>query len=99
MLDDPFRGALEATTRRQVVLCGIESHVCVYQTALHLMGGGYEVEIAADAVSSRAQRNRDIALSRLAMEGAKLTSVETCVFEMLEMCGTDPFRNWVKVIR
>ena len=98
-LDDNFRATLEATGRRQVVLCGTESHVCVHQTAIHLIESGYHVEIAADAVSSRSARNREIALSRLASEGAKLTSVETAIFEMLEVCGTDPFKKWVRVIR
>lgn len=99
VLDDPFRAMLEATGRRQVILCGIESHVCVYQTAIHLIERGYHVEIVADAVSSRSARNREIALQRLAAEGAKLTCVETVVFEMLEMCGTDPFKQWVRAIR
>lgn len=98
-LDDSFRATLEATGRRQVVLCGIESHVCVHQTAIHLIEGGYHVEIAADAVSSRSPRNRKIALRRLAAEGAKVTSVETAIFEMLEVSGTDSFRRWVKTIR
>lgn len=97
--DGEFLRALEETGRRQVVLCGIESHVCVHQTALDLLGRGHHVEVAADAVSSRAARNRDIALQRLATEGVKLTTVETAVFEMLEVCGTDAFKAWVKVIR
>jgi nicotinamidase-related amidase len=97
--DDAFLKALEASGRRQVVLCGIESHVCIHQTALDLLGRGYQVEVAADAVSSRAARNRDIALQRLASEGLKLTTVEMAVFEMLEVCGTEAFRAWVKVIR
>ena len=99
MLDDPFRAALEATGRQSVVLCGIESHVCVYQTAVHLLEGGYHVEIAADAVSSRSPRNREIACQRMVSDRAKLTCVETAVFEMLERCGTEPFKRWVKVIK
>ncbi|MDM7916288.1 MAG: hydrolase [Candidatus Eisenbacteria bacterium] len=97
--DETFRAAIEALRRSQVVLCGIESHVCVHQTALDLLGAGYEVQIAADAVSSRSPRNREIALQRLASEGAKLTTVETAVFEMLEVCGTDAFRAWSRLIR
>jgi len=99
VLDDPFRAALEAAGRRQVVLCGIEAHVCIYQTAVHLIERGYHVEIAADAVSSRSPYNKKIALKRLAAEGAKISCVEMAVFEMLEMCGTDPFKQWVKAIR
>ena len=99
MLDDGFLGSLEACGRRQVVLCGIEAHVCVYQTAIHLRERGYHVEVAADATSSRAPRDREIALQRMAAEGVKLTCAETAVFEMLEVCGTDAFRRWVRVIR
>jgi nicotinamidase-related amidase len=99
VMDDPFRAALEATGRKQIVLCGIESHVCIYQTATHLIQRGYHVEIAADAVSSRSAYNKKIALKRLAVEGAKISCVEMAVFEMLEMCGTDPFKQWVKAIR
>jgi nicotinamidase-related amidase len=99
MLDDPFRNAIEALGRRQIVLCGIETHVCVHQTALHLLESGFHVEVAADAVSSRSPVNRDIALRRMEREGAKITCVETAIFEMLEYCGTDPFKTWVKLIR
>lgn len=99
MMDPGFLDAWKKSRRSQVVLCGIESHVCVHQTAIHLIEKGAHVEIAADAVSSRSPRNKEIALRRLEAEGAKITSVESAVFEMLEYCGTDPFKAWVKVIR
>lgn len=99
MLDDPFRVAIENVGRREVVLCGIETHVCVHQTALHLIESGYHVEVAIDAVSSRSPLNRDLALRRMEAEGAKMTSVEMAVFEMLEYCGTDAFKKWIKLIR
>ncbi len=98
-MDPGFLDAWKRSGRTQVVLCGIESHVCVHQTACDLMAKGAHVEIAADAVSSRSPRNKEIALRRLEMEGAKITSVESAIFEMLEVCGTDAFRAWVKVIR
>jgi nicotinamidase-related amidase len=60
---------------------------------------GYHVEVTADAVSSRSPRNREIALQRMASEGAKITCVEAAVFEMLEVCGTEAFKRWVQVIR
>jgi nicotinamidase-related amidase len=95
----PFNQALASLRRRQVLLCGIESHVCVLQTALHLREQGFEVYLAADAVSSRRPRNVEIALRRMEQDGVKLTSVETAVFEMLEACGTPEFRSWSRVIR
>ncbi|MBM3285946.1 MAG: hydrolase [Candidatus Eisenbacteria bacterium] len=99
MLHEPFRSALDATGRRQVVLCGMETHVCVHQTALHLLEQGYHVEIATDAVSSRSPVNREVGIERLVEEGVKRTCVEMAIFEMLEACGNDPFKTWVQLIR
>lgn len=95
----PFREALEATGRRSILLCGIESHVCVYQTAIGLRDSGYDVQVAGDAVSSRFERNLDLALMRFRQEEILMTSVETAIFEMLKMCGTDHFREWVQVLK
>ena len=98
-MDDPFAKALEQTGRRQVVLCGIESHVCVLQTALHLVRQDYEVFVCADAVSSRSPRNLEIALRRMEQEGVRFTTVEMGVFEMLHACGTPRFKSWSRIIR
>ncbi len=95
----PFMEALRATGRRQVLLCGIESHVCVLQTALHLIERGFDAFLAADAVSSRSPRNVEIALRRLEREGVHLTSVEAGIFEMMHVSGTPEFKRWSRQIR
>ena len=95
----PFVEALEATGRRQVVLCGIESHVCVLQTALHLVERGYEVYLAADAVSSRSPRNVEIALRRMEQSRVRMTTTEMAVFEMLHRSDTPEFKAWSRQIR
>jgi nicotinamidase-related amidase len=95
----PFMEALRATGRRQVLLCGIESHVCVLQTALQLIERGFDVFLAADAVSSRSPRNVEIALRRMEREGVHLTSVEAGVFEMMHVSGTPEFKRWSRQIR
>jgi nicotinamidase-related amidase len=95
----PFMEALRATGRRQVLLCGIESHVCVLQTALQLVERGFDVFLAADAVSSRSPRNVEIALRRMERDGVHLTSVEAGVFEMMHVSGTPEFKRWSRVIR
>lgn len=95
----PFMEALRATGRRQVLLCGIESHVCVLQTALQLGERGFDVFLAADAVSSRSPRNVEIALSRMEREGVRLTSVEAGIFEMMHISGTPEFKRWSRQIR
>ncbi len=98
-LHPPFMERLRALGRREVVLCGVESHVCVLQTALHLVQMGFEVHLAADAVSSRGPLHRETALRRMAQEGVKITNLETAVFEMLEMCATPQFKAWSRLIR
>ena len=95
----PFMEALRATGRRQVLLCGIESHVCVLQTALQLGERGFDVFLAADAVSSRSPRNVEIALRRMEREGVRLTSVEAGIFEMMHVSGTPEFKRWSRQIR
>ncbi len=85
--------------RRQVLIAGVETHVCVYQTALDLLGADANVWIAADAVSSRTARNRDIALQRMVAEGARLSSTEMVLFELLVVSGTDEFRAISKLVK
>lgn len=79
--------------RDQVLLCGIEAHVCVAQSALDLLARGVEVHIAADAVASRDPADRDTALRRLEAAGAVITSTEAALFELLEAAGTPEFKE------
>jgi nicotinamidase-related amidase len=85
--------------RPQVLIAGVEAHVCVYQTARDLLDAGAHVWVAADAVSSRTPRNRDIALQRLVSDGAKLSSTEMALFELLARAGTDEFRAISKLVK
>jgi isochorismate hydrolase len=97
--DQGFLHALSNLNRKQILVCGIESHICVYQTTLALLEAGYEVQVVADAVSSRALRNRDIALSRMQSEGAKLTVVEMALYELLATSESPQFKEILKVIK
>ena len=94
-----FSRALDATGRGQVLLAGIETHVCVYQTSVDLMGMGYEVHVVADAVSSRTASNKHIGLDRTTQEGATLTSVELALFELLRTAEAPRFREILKIVR
>jgi len=87
--DAQFMAALTAARKRQVLVCGIEAHVCAYQTSMDLMERGYEVYLVADAVSSRTARNREIGIEKLLASGAILTSAEMALFELLKT-ATDP---------
>ena len=79
--------------RDQALVCGIESHVCVSQTAHDLLDRGVEVHVARDAVTSRTEENRELGLHKMEGSGAVLTSVETALFELLGAAGTDEFKQ------
>jgi nicotinamidase-related amidase len=94
-----FHAALAEGERDQVLLCGIESHVCVNQTAEDLLADGFEVHVAGDAVTSRTEENRDLGLHKMERAGAVLTSVETALFELLRAAGTPEFKQVQRLIR
>jgi isochorismate hydrolase len=96
---DAFVDRLKESHRKQLLVTGVEAHVSVYQTVVDLLGRGYEVSVVADAVSSRATTNRDVALQRMAAEGAKITSTEMALFEMLINSGTQEFRAISRLVR
>ena len=99
-LGDPaIASAVQATGRHQVLVCGVETHVCVCQTALDLTHAGLEVHVAADAVSSRTERNWHAGLYRMGSAGAVITTTEMGIYEMLERAGTDAFRQVLKLVR
>jgi len=94
-----FVSRLAAVGRNQVLLAGIESHICVYQTAVGLGTMGYEVHLVADAIASRTPRNRRIGLGRAQDEGVTVTSVEMALFELLGEAKGDAFRQILRVVR
>jgi nicotinamidase-related amidase len=85
--------------RSQMLLAGIEAHVCVCQTALDLLEGGYEVHVVADAVSSRTARNRQTGLDRMRAAGAVITSVEMALFELLGTAEDARFRDVLGIVK
>ncbi len=90
---------LEQNNIKQVVVCGVESHVCVMQTVLDLIANDFLVYIASDAVSSRREFDCRVALNRMERNGAEITLTESILFEMLEVCGTDEFRAISKLVK
>jgi nicotinamidase-related amidase len=84
--------------RDQVILCGVEAHVCVNQTALDLLGTGLEVHVVRDAVGSRFDENMEVGLEKMERAGAVVTTVETALFELLGRAGTDEFRRVQRLI-
>ena len=94
-----FMLALKASGRTQVLLSGIEAHVCVYQTALDLLQAGYQVETVADVVTSRVPENRQIGLDRMRAAGAGITCVETVLFELLRTSEAPKFRDVARLLK
>ena len=80
-------------------VCGIETHVCVYQTAKDLLKQGFDVEVVADVVSSRTEQNKNIGIEKMVSLGAKLTNVEMLLFEKQEIAIGDTFRQLIKIIK
>ncbi|MFH1686042.1 MAG: hydrolase [bacterium] len=94
-----FVRELEKLNRKQVLLIGMETHVCVWQTAQDLLQNGYEVYLISDAVSSRSKENKRIGLQAMTGAGAKISSVEMALFEMLQQAEGDQFRQCIKIIK
>ena len=94
-----FREKLEALSRRHVVLLGIETHVCVYQTALDLIDNGYNVYLVADAVSSRTPENRQIGIDAMKSAGAHITSTEMVLFELLRTAADPKAKELFKIVK
>lgn len=84
---------------RSVVVVGMESHVCVFQTARELVKRGYQTHVVADAVTSRREENRRLGLSLCERAGAIVTSTETVAFDLLGQAGTDAFKLVSKLVR
>lgn len=98
--DPNFVAALKDTGRTQIFLVGIETHVCVYQTAVDLIEDGlYQVYLVQDAVSSRIDYNYHLGVQRIKETGAILTSVEMALFEMLEVAEGESFKKIIQIVK
>jgi len=84
---------LRASGRQQLIVTGIEAHVCVYQTVLDLLAENYQVAVNQDAVSSRKKSNKKLGLQRMQLAGALLTSTEMVLFEMMRTASHPHFRQ------
>lgn len=91
--------ALASAAPRSVVVLGMETHVCVFQTARELVKRGYAVHVVADAVASRREENRVLGLSLCEKAGAVITPAETVAFDLLERAGTEAFKAVSKLVR
>jgi isochorismate hydrolase len=91
--------SIRATGRKQVLLCGIEAHVCVWQTAAALRSDSYQVHLICDAVSSRSAENRQIGIQRMASAGVHLSSTEMALFELMQDASHPKFREVTRLLK
>jgi nicotinamidase-related amidase len=97
--DEATQARLVSLGRPQVLLVGIEAHVCVQQTALDLLEAGMVPWVLADAVGSRRACDRELALARMRDIGVGITTVESAIFEMLDRCDTELFKRILPIVR
>jgi nicotinamidase-related amidase len=94
-----FGEALGALKRKQVLIAGIEAHICVYQTAMALARGGYEVQVVGDGVSSRDPENKLAALFKMGAAGISPTTTEMALFELLKVAKGDKFKQISGIVK
>lgn len=97
--EDGFVDRLRATGAEDVIVVGMEAHVCVLLTALDLLDTGYHVTVAADAVCSRTRANAKLGIAEARQAGAVVSATETVVFRLLRRADTDVFREISKLLR
>ena len=94
-----FKEKIGTFGRREIIILGIECHVCVYQTAIDLIKHGFDVHVVTDAVSSRTRENSDIGIEAMKNSGAHLTSTEMLLFELLGSANDAKFKEIYKLVK
>ena len=97
--DEQIREQLKEHDRNQILVCGIETHVCVYQTVQDLLTDGFEVHVITDCVMSRHEPNHKLGLQKMADMGAQRTSVEMALFELLGLAEGEQFKAVARIIK
>lgn len=99
MLNEDLKSALLATGAKHIIVCGVETHICVLQTITDLVDMGMCVYFAEDCSTSRTKENHDIGTRRALQEGAFITCTETILFELLRAAGGDTFKYISNLIK
>lgn len=97
-LSDQFVEQLHELGKKSLIIAGVESHICVAQTALHALPH-YTVHVVSDATSSRSPENKAVALKRMQWSGVTITSTEMAIYELLKEAGTDEFRAALALVK
>lgn len=97
--NEEFKKLLDSLNKSTIILCGIESHVCVLQTCIDLINEGYAVAVVNDCVSSRNLSDKHIAIERMRDEGAVITSYESALFELTVYSNIPEFKEISKIVK
>ncbi|MGI6011380.1 MAG: isochorismatase family protein [Ruminococcus sp.] len=85
--------------KKNVIVCGIEAHICVLQTCIDLKAAGYQPVLVTDCISSRRKQDKEMGIWRAAQEGVLVTTYEAILFELLERAGSETFKKISKLIK
>ncbi len=96
---DEFKKQLEKMGRKQIIIAGIETHICVYQTCSELLENDYQVHLMTDCVSSRTAENKALGIKMMAAKGALLTNLESLLFELQHEAVGERFKTLLKIIK
>jgi nicotinamidase-related amidase len=94
-----FKEKISSLGKKYIILCGIETHVCVLQTCIDLLKDGYIPVVVEDCVSSRKPNDKAIAIERMRQEGARITTLESILFELTQVSGTETFKSISKLVK
>jgi len=94
-----FMTRLHSLRKKTVILCGIETHICVMQTVLDLLAGHNRILVVKDATSSHALIDRDTSLQRMEASGAEIATSEAIIYELTEKAGTDEFSRILDIVK
>jgi nicotinamidase-related amidase len=95
----PFLERLKALGKKQVIVTGMEAHVCVLQTVIELLDAGYHVYLVKDAVMSRRKENWQVGIDTAVQAGAVISSTEAALFQLLRVAGSEEFKKLAKLVR
>ena len=96
---EAFNKRLNSEGLRSIIVTGVESHICIFQTCVSILEKGYQVHVPQDAVDSRTEENWRVGLELMKKAGALITSTETLIYQILKKAGTNEFKKMLKIIK
>ena len=97
--DEKIADVIDRSGKKNIIICGIETHICVLQTCINLKAAGYQPVLVTDCVSSRSKSDKETGIQRAIQEGVLVTSCESILFELLERAGSETFKKISKLIK